>query len=59
MCVFMACTLAVPCCFLINFSNPLAVAEDERGMAVWVQPVSSWQEPLGHPLVLGSLSRLL
>lgn len=23
-------TLAVPCCFLINFSNPLAVARDER-----------------------------
>lgn len=29
-CVFTACTLAVPCCFLINFPNPLAVAKDER-----------------------------
>lgn len=29
MCVFMVCTLSVPCCFLINFSNPLAVAKDE------------------------------
>lgn len=28
--VFTACMLAVPCCFLINFSNPLAVAKDER-----------------------------
>lgn len=29
-CVFTACTLAVPCCFLINFSNPLSVAKNER-----------------------------
>lgn len=28
MCVFMVGTLSAPCCFLINFSNPLTVAKD-------------------------------
>lgn len=27
--VFMVCTLSIPCCFLINFSNPLPVAKGE------------------------------
>lgn len=48
-----------PVVFSLVFSKPLAAAKDEKGMAVWVQPVSSWQEPLGHPLILGSLSCLL
>lgn len=28
-CVFMACVLAIPCCFLIKFFEPLAVAKEE------------------------------
>lgn len=42
-----------PVVFSLIFPTP-CLWPKMRAMATWIQPGSSWQGPLGHPLLLGS-----